>query len=416
MAGSQPEEKAPMTFGGGFGSWPNRRPGSKQKGTRPSIKPKASEPAPKVKPIVKAVTRTAPKPPGRSVFDSLKPRAEKARVTRPSPVQPKPQQRPAPNIRRNEPVSANPGPWRPPAKPTPPPIPSVSFSGRSGIAIIGQFEPWKWGQHPDEAYLADALEVMGTPVYRIPEKDADAPLMQAEWALFTGVSAKKLDRWSATHKTMVWTLDWLPDHPERRYVIDAGRRANLFVTSDRYDWWTHAGISQHFYLPGACESLATPFDPKPYRPVAFVGTLYNERRRRIAELVRSLGGQVLDAPGSWVYSAKLAKFCQETKIIIGDNIVNNCPGYWSSRNYVIPGAGGFLLTPLVPELDEQFELGKTIAVYPNLGELKRTVEYYLKNDAERERIRKRGFDHVRGAHNWGERAVKLLDRIGIKAK
>lgn len=302
--------------------------------------------------------------------------------------------------------------WGSPA-PIQPGVPGVSFEGRSGIAIVGQFDPWKWGQHPDEAYLADALAVMGVPIYRVRAADGETPVMQAEWVLFTGPTAKKLPRWSGTHKTIVWTLDWLPDYAERQYIIDAGMSANLFVTSDRYDWLGRKGIGHHLYLPAACESLMIPFQPKPFRPVAFMGTIYNERRRRIAELVHSFGGQVLDSPSSWIYGAKLARFCQETKIIVGDNIVNNCPGYWSSRNYVIPGVGGFLLTPLVPELDEQFQLGKNIAVYNSLQELKVMITYFLKNEAERERIRKRSFEHVRGVHNWGERAVTLLDRIGI---
>lgn len=385
-----------MTFGGPFhGHWQNR-PGGKAK---PSTKPSKS-----TKP------KAAAQKPGRSVFDSIRPRQHK--IETPSPVGHAPAMKATIPDPPEAPRKGRAG-WSAPV-PVKPAIPSVSFQGRSGIAIIGQFDPWKWGQHPDEAYLADALEVMGIPVYRITAGACETPAMQAEWALFTGPTAKKLHHWSATHKTIVWTLDWLPDQPERQYIIDAGLRANLFVTSDRYDWLGKKGIGHHLYLPAACESLMIPFQPKPVRPVAFMGTIYNERRRRIAELVKSFGGQVLDSANSWVYGVKLARFCQETKIIIGDNIVNNCPGYWSSRNYVIPGVGGFLLTALVPELDEQFQLGKNIAVYSSLQDLKVMIEYYLRNEAERERIRKRSFDHVRGAHNWGERAVMLLDKIGIR--
>lgn len=294
--------------------------------------------------------------------------------------------------------------------------PEVQFSGRRGIAIVGKFDTWRWGQHPDEAYLADALQILGYPVYRVQEKDWDVPVMEAEWVLFTGPTAKKLGRWAPTHKTIVWTLDWLPDHPERQYIVEAGKHATYFVTSDRYDWLGRSGIDHHVYLPAACETIDIKFAPQPTRPVAFLGSIYNERRRRIAELVRSLGGQVLDASSSWIYGAKLARFCQETKIIIGDNIVNDCPSYWSSRNYVIPGSGGFLLTPLVPELDEQFHLGKDIAVYTSLHDLKTTAAYYLRNDAEREKIRKKSFEHVRTHHNWGERAVTLLEKMGVKIK
>lgn len=291
-----------------------------------------------------------------------------------------------------------------------PPVP-LDPRWRRGLAIVGRFTRWPSGQYPDEAYLADAIE-RHLPVFRIPQGSLTRPA-QAEWVLLTGNSVGDLQRWSGTHRTIVWTLDWVADMSDRVYVPNAGKGATLFVSSDGYDW-SKKGITNHFYLPGACETVEVEFSPSPKRPIAFLGTLYSERRKRLADIVRSFDGDVLDVPGKWVFGSALAKYCQETKIILGDNIVNDCPGYWSSRNYVVPGMGGFLLTPLVPELDEQFTPGVNIATYTSSDDLGAVIQYYLSNDGKRETIRRASFEHVRKNHNWNERAKALYSRLKVQ--
>ena len=295
----------------------------------------------------------------------------------------------------------------------PPHRPSaVAFKGpRSGIAIVGNFSKWSWGQHPDEAYLADALEILGMQVYRIQADSNAQSNMKAEWALFTGHSVRRHERWRATHRTIVWTLDWLPTYPERRHIIAAGRRADIFVTSDRFDWERTYGIENHFYLPGACESIIVDLKPDPVRTCAFLGSLYSPRREEIAKIVAERGGTVLSTPGQWIYGAQLASFCQATKVVIGDNVLNDVPGYWSSRNYVIPGAGGFLLTPRVPGLETQFQFGKHIAVYDGLDSLRAELDRWIHDNAAREIVRRGGWNHARAYHHWGERARALIERM-----
>lgn len=241
--------------------------------------------------------------------------------------------------------------------------------------------------------------------------------MQADWIVFTSQPASygKMERWVREKKTILWTLDWLPDYADRGQIIDVGRRASVFASSDEYDWGLKYGIRNHLYLPGACESYYPPFDPKPHRSCAFLGTLYSERRRQIASVVRSFGGEVLEKQGRWVYGHALARYVQGTKVIVGDNVRNDVQGYWSSRNYVIPGAGGFLLTPQVPGIEEHFTAGEHVVLYTSVDRLKEAVEACIGNDQKREEIRKAGFHHVRVHHNWGTRARILLEAMGILA-
>jgi spore maturation protein CgeB len=158
------------------------------------------------------------------------------------------------------------------------------------------------------------------------------------------------------------------------------------------------------------------FNPRPSRPCAFLGSLYNERRHKIARIVKRHGGEVLDSPGSWIYQDRLAEYVQTTKVIVGDNARNDVPGYWSSRNYIIPGAGGFLLTSNVPGLSSDFEFGKHVAVYDGAEALDEAIETCLAMDSEREAIRKAGFEHVRKNHGWVARARVLLNTLKIHAR
>jgi glycosyltransferase involved in cell wall biosynthesis len=287
---------------------------------------------------------------------------------------------------------------------------------REGIAIVGQFASWHWGQHPDESYLADAIESLGVPVYRIQQGWQGSVVRECAWALFTSQpsSWNRMYRWSKTHGTVLWTLDWLPDYPDRREIINAACRANVFVSSDQYNWKANYGIQNHLYLPGACESVNVAFEPRPRRPCAFMGSIYNARRTAIARIIEKLGGEVRGAPGTWLYGRDLAKYVQETKVIVGDNYRNDVPGYWSTRNYVIPGAGGVLLTSRVPGLEKDFEIGTHIAVYDTPGEIEEAIALCITRDAEREAMRRAGFEHVRAHHNWQTRARVLLKALGIK--
>lgn len=297
-------------------------------------------------------------------------------------------------------------------------LPEESLEGRPGIAVVGQFTQWPWGQHPDEDYLATAIERLGIPVHRIDQNTSRNPIMSCGHVIFTG-QAKSwglLHKWARTHKTIVWTLDWIPDFPERKGLIQAARQATYFVSSDRYDWKARYGLGNHLYLPGACEANQVNFRPWPNLSCAFLGSLYSERRKKIARIVRGLGGVVLDNPSQWVYGQGLVDYVQATKVIVGDNYRNDVPGYWSTRNYVIPGAGGFLLTANVPGLNADFEVGKHIAVYDGISVLRDAIRACVAADSEREAIRRQGFDHVRTNHTWTARARTLLKMLNIEVK
>lgn len=297
----------------------------------------------------------------------------------------------------------------------PPPRRSVRdlAAGRTVVAVVGSFKTWPWGQHPDEAYMADALEAIGVTVIRLDALSRPEPAPEAGWAIFTGQpeSRGNMPRWEGTHATILWTLDWLPYYKERRPVIEAARKASIFITSDRYDWRGLMGMPHHAYMAAACEGIEpVVLQPGPpwTRTCAFMGSINSERRKKIAAIVKSLGGEIRGAPGAWVYGADLARYVQETKVIIGDNAWNDVPFYWSSRNYVVPGAGGFLLTPRVPGLETHLKDGVHVACYESLADLEGELRRWIADDNRREEVRRVGFLHVRKKHNWQVRAREFI--------
>lgn len=351
-------------FGSGFGSrWPNRR---KQNNLSPPVPPPAQ------------VTPTpAPAPPA-----------------------------PAPPARVVTPQYHNPIP-----------SPPLSNDGRFGIAVVGRFKDWEWGQYPDEAYMAAALEGLGVRVWRVDQDENIPPIKGADAALFTGHprSFLRLGAWAKTHLTCLWTLDWLPDFPDRQRTIDVAREATLFLSSDRYGW-SSVGVTNHDYLPGACETRTAPFSPAPSVSCAFMGSLYNDRRKEIARIVRKYEGVVKESAGSWIYGEDLSRFVQNVKVVIGDNARNDVDGYWSTRNYIIPGAGGFLLTRTVPGLGQQFTVGKHLATYDSVESLEENLKKWLDDEPGREEIRRAGHDYVRAEHTWAHRARALMVHLANKIR
>jgi hypothetical protein len=287
---------------------------------------------------------------------------------------------------------------------------------RFNVAVVGRFSPWPWGQHPDEAYLAQEMEAEGAHVLRLDQAERWNPMLGVDWVVFTAHerSRAQVNAWRRTCRTALWTLDWLPGMGGREPVIEAARRVSLFISSDLHDWASN-GIAHHKYLPGACEGHLPAFQPAPDRPCAFLGTIYNKRREAIAALVQERGGEVLGQSGSWLYGDDLARFVQGTKVIVGDNYTNGVQGYWSTRNYVVPGAGGFLLASSVPGLEADFTPGEHLGVYGSIEELPGELDRWIGDDLGREEIRRKGFLHVRLKHAWRTRARSLLALMGYRA-
>lgn len=86
------------------------------------------------------------------------------------------------------------------------------------------------------------------------------------------------------------------------------------------------------------------------------------------------------------------------------------------RVFEIMASGCFLLTDYIKSngFDELFVGGKHLVMYRNDKELMELVDYYLRNEMEREKIARQGYEWVVGNHTYFHRVQKMFNYIAFK--
>lgn len=82
-----------------------------------------------------------------------------------------------------------------------------------------------------------------------------------------------------------------------------------------------------------------------------------------------------------------------------------------ARNFEIPFYGGFQLTDYVPSIETYFNIGKEISCYRDVEEAAMLIQYYLKNDEERERVRAAGILRARSEHSYIQRHRQVFEAM-----
>lgn len=112
---------------------------------------------------------------------------------------------------------------------------------------------------------------------------------------------------------------------------------------------------------------------------------------------------------------ELNQLYAKTKIAIGDTLCLKFeyPYYFSDRLFESIGRGAFTIFPYIRGLENQFKIGEEIVTYTydNFEELNRLIDYYLKHDDEREKIRQAGNKRVLQDHLYTNRWQFILDEI-----
>lgn len=101
-----------------------------------------------------------------------------------------------------------------------------------------------------------------------------------------------------------------------------------------------------------------------------------------------------------------------SKVVVGDTLCKdfNYPDYLSDRVFETTGRGGFIIHPYISGLEECFTLGEEIGSYPfnNFELLKKKIDFYIENDALREKIRLAGHGRTKKEHTYTNRIHELL--------
>lgn len=96
------------------------------------------------------------------------------------------------------------------------------------------------------------------------------------------------------------------------------------------------------------------------------------------------------------------------KIAVGDSCFGGRPRYVSDRYYETRGRGGFLIHPKINGVDG---IGVGFYEHGNFNDLKNVIDNYLADDAQREVMRRVGFNWVKEHETYTNRAQEMLDII-----
>jgi spore maturation protein CgeB len=83
------------------------------------------------------------------------------------------------------------------------------------------------------------------------------------------------------------------------------------------------------------------------------------------------------------------------------------------RDFEAPMSGAFYMVEHFDDLAEFFDPGKEVVFFESPDDLLDKVRYYLRHDAERQRIREAGMRRARNEHTWHRRFETVFAKIGI---
>jgi spore maturation protein CgeB len=165
-----------------------------------------------------------------------------------------------------------------------------------------------------------------------------------------------------------------------------------------------------------CSSQSCRYD------VSFVGSMYGYRAEWIAAL--RAGGIAVSCFGHGtengvVSAAEIPEIFRTSRISLNFSGSGQNPGgvggheqrQIKARTFEVPGAGGFLLTEVAPELERFFAIGTEIVAFASPGELVERARYYLVNPDERDAIARAGHARTIAEHTYEQRISQILEKL-----
>lgn len=172
--------------------------------------------------------------------------------------------------------------------------------------------------------------------------------------------------------------------------------SDLFFSTDGghdEEWATvgvdHLILRQGIHLPDHVwvQKIKINFD------ILFTGYLYFDRRTKMINFLQQKYGKQFRHIASGLRGRKLSEVIQATKIVIVDSYPSH--KYWSNRVYETAGRGGFVLHSATDGLVDEFVNNRDIIIFQHDNQfehLETTIDRYLEDEQDRERIRINGFN------------------------
>lgn len=181
-------------------------------------------------------------------------------------------------------------------------------------------------------------------------------------------------------------------------------------------------INHHFISPGVFEDECNVFHVNPDKDVIFVGSYnYHPEYPYRHELINWLRNEYRENFELWgshglgeVRGEELNRLYGRTKVMVGDTLC--LPGhenYWSDRTPETLGRGGFLIHPRIKGMQKEYKDAVHLRYYDygNFKQLKYLINYYLKHDEEREKIRDQGHDYVLNNQTYTHKMKQMLGMV-----
>ena len=220
-------------------------------------------------------------------------------------------------------------------------------------------------------------------------------------------------------KTIIWLSD---DHWRYEETRPIWELFNLIVTTDRkgYEKRMEKGFSNIFLSQWGCNHfLYKNLNlPKIY-DVSFVGRCYGKRQEFVEMLKRhgikaATFGQGWEK-GSRVSQADLIRIYNQSKISLNISVASKEDKIQiKGRDFEAPGCGSLLLTKETEEIAEYFVPDEEIITYKDANDAVEKIKYYLKNEDEREKIAKNGYERVMKEHTIKNRLWGIFEFFGKK--
>lgn len=250
-------------------------------------------------------------------------------------------------------------------------------------------------------------------------------------------SFKTLEELKSDYSTMAWFGDdtWRFDNFSSKYA----KYFSSIVTTDKYSVEKYKFLGAESVILSQWASVDTNYlvtkIPDYEFDVTFVGGAHPVRKWFVSELKRS-GLNVVCFGNGWpngpVSLERMQTIFNSSKINL--NLSNSRTldirflkhswknvilvmkseknlGQIKARNFEIPYYGGFQLTDYVPGIEDYFKLGEEIVCYTNVDDAAFLINYYLKNDVIRERVRKNGINSIAHKHGYQHRLADILNRM-----
>lgn len=213
-------------------------------------------------------------------------------------------------------------------------------------------------------------------------------------------------------------------------------QTDLVITADggHEDNFAKRGINHVWFPPGVSRAECEPgtFRDEFHSPIAFVGSWQNNYHRESThrhELVAWLQQHYARDCAFWpkpghnsVRGSDLRDLYASVDVVVGDSaFAGQIPNYWSDRIPETLGRGAYLLHPMVPGLETQFEISNRRPGIQHFSmahlsaweagdwaELDREIKWALDDADTRRSIASHGRHHVLQHHTYERRMEQLV--------